>query len=126
MPLLMRLFIKLVINSLALFAADYLVSGIVIKDFWSGVIAAGLLGIMNASLKPVIVILTLPINLISLGLFTFVINAFMLKLVAWAVGGLVITGFWAAFWGAVIISFVSWLLSLFLDTDYNHYGHRGR
>ncbi|HEY3346680.1 MAG TPA: phage holin family protein, partial [Nitrospirota bacterium] len=71
MPLLMRLFIKLVINSLALFAADYLVSGIVIKDFWSGVIAAGLLGIMNASLKPVIVILTLPINLISLGLFTF-------------------------------------------------------
>jgi putative membrane protein len=122
----MRLFVKLIINSLALFAADYLLSGIVITDFWSGVIAAGLLGIMNASLKPVIVILTLPINIISLGLFTFVINAFMLKLVAWAVGGLVITGFWAAFWGAVIISFVSWLLSLFLDTDYNHYGHRGR
>ncbi len=107
---------KWLVNSLALFAADYLISGIVIYDFWSGLAAAALLGIVNAVIRPVIILLTLPINIMTLGLFTLVINALMLKLVAWLVGGISITGFWAAFWGAIIISLVSWFLSLFFDS----------
>jgi len=107
---------KWLVNSLALFAADYMVNGIVIYDFWSGLAAAALLGIVNAIIRPVIILLTLPINIMTLGLFTLVINALMLKLVAWLVGGITITGFWAAFWGALIISLVSWFLSLFFDS----------
>jgi len=107
---------KWLVNSLALFAADYLVSGITIYDFWSGLAAAALLGIVNAIIRPLIILLTLPINIMTLGLFTLVINAFMLRLVAWLVGGITITGFWAAFWGALIISLVSWFLSLFFDS----------
>lgn len=63
-----------------------------------------------------IILLTLPINIMTLGLFTLVINAFMLRLVAWLVGGITITGFWAAFWGALVISLVSWFLSLMFDS----------
>lgn len=107
---------KWLVNSLALFAADYLINGIVIYDFWSGLAAAALLGIVNAVIRPVIIILTLPINIMTLGFFTLVINALMLKLVAWLVGGIAITGFWAAFWGAIVISLVSWFLSLFFDS----------
>ncbi len=107
---------KWLVNSLALFAADYLVRGIIIYDFWSGLAAAALLGIVNAIIRPVLILLTLPINIMTLGLFTLVINAFMLKLVAWLVGGITINGFWAAFWGALVISLVSWFLSLFFDS----------
>lgn len=107
---------KWLVNSLALFAADYLVGGIIIYDFWSGLAAAALLGIVNAVIRPVIILFTLPINIMTLGLFTLVINAFMLRLVAWLVGGITITGFWAAFWGALIISLVSWFLSLMFDS----------
>ena len=107
---------KWLVNSLALFAADYLVSGLAIYDFWSGLAAAALLGIVNAVIRPVLIILTLPINIMTLGLFTLVINALMLRLVAWLVGGITITGFWPAFWGAIIISLVSWFLSLFFDS----------
>ena len=107
---------KWLVNSLALFAADYLVRGLTIYDFWSGLAAAALLGIVNAIIRPVLILLTLPINIMTLGLFTLVINAFMLRFVAWLVGGVTITGFWAAFWGALVISLVSWFLSLFFDS----------
>jgi putative membrane protein len=107
---------KWLVNSLALFAADYLVGGITIYDFWSGLAAAALLGIVNAVIRPVLILLTLPINIMTLGLFTLVINAFMLRFVAWLVGGITITSFWAAFWGALVISLVSWFLSLFFDS----------
>ena len=125
MPTIFRLLAKWLINSLALFAADYLVRGIVIYDFWSGLAAAALLGIVNAFIRPIVIVLTLPINIITLGLFTLVINALMLKLVAWAVGGIAIRGFWAAFWGALVISVVSWLISLLFDSDIKVVYRRG-
>ena len=95
-----KLLIKWLINSLAVFAAGYLTRGTHIADFWSGVIAAALLGIVNAFIRPVLVILTLPLSILTLGLFTLVINALMLKLVAWAVAGFAVEGFWAAFLGS--------------------------
>lgn len=127
MPTLTRLLVRWLINSLALFAAGYLVKGIVIYDFWSGLAAAALLGIVNAFIRPIIVILTLPINILTLGLFTLVINALMLKLVVWAVGGIAVHGFWAAFWGALVISIVSWVISLMFDADIKvSFRHGGR
>ena len=114
----MGLLAKWLVNSLALFAANYIISGINIYDFWSGLAAAALLGIVNAIIRPVVVLLTLPINIMTLGLFTLVINAFMLKLVAMVIGGITINGFWPAFWGAIVISLVSWFLSLLFDSRF--------
>lgn len=105
------------INLLALITAAVLIKGIRIQSIEMGILAAGFLGIVNAVIRPVVLVLTLPINLLTLGLFTLVINAAMLKLVATVVPGLVIEGFWAAFWGAFVISVVSWLLNLFVGGD---------
>src|SRR5512144_330597 len=105
------------INLLALIVAGSLIPGIRIQSIQMGIIAAGILGIVNAVIRPVVLILTLPINLITLGLFTLVINALMLKLVADLVPGLVIESFGAAFFGALVVSLTSWALNLFVSGD---------
>lgn len=112
------LLIKWLVNSLALFAADWLVAGIVIYDFWSGLAAAALLGIVNAVIRPVVIVLTLPITIVTLGLFTLVVNALMLGLVAWVIPDFAVNGFWAAFWGALIISLVSWFINTLFDSNW--------
>lgn len=99
--------------SFSLFVAAFLVKGIQILDFWSGLAAAALLGIVNTVVRPVLVVLTLPITLVTLGLFLLVINALMLELVAWLIDGFSISGFWSALFGSLIISFVSWLINRF-------------
>ncbi len=101
-------------NLLALVLAAALVRGIRIESIEMGILAAGILGIVNAVIRPVVLVLTLPINLLTLGLFTLVINAAMLKLVAAVVPGLVIDSFSAAFFGALIVSITSWLLNIFV------------
>ena len=76
---------------------------------------AGLvLGLINAIIRPVLILLTLPATLFSLGLFIFVVNAICLGLAAWLVPGFTISGFWAALFGAIVISVISWLLSALL------------
>ncbi len=105
------------INLLALVLAASLVPGIRIESIGMGILAAGILGIINAVIRPVVLVLTLPINLLTLGLFTLVINAAMLKLVAVLVPGLVIDSFGAAFFGALIVSITSWLLNIFVGGD---------
>ncbi len=104
-------------NLLALVLAAALVRGIRIESIEMGILAAGILGIVNAVIRPVVLVLTLPINLLTLGLFTLVINAGMLKLVAAVVPGLVIDSFSAAFFGALIVSITSWLLNIFVSGD---------
>ena len=110
-------FLRWSMNLLALVTAAVLIKGIRIQSIEMGILAAGILGIVNAVIRPVVLTLTLPINLLTLGLFTLVINALMLQLVSAVVPGLVIEGFWAAFWGAFVISLVSWLLNLFVGSD---------
>ena len=105
------------INLLALVVAGSMINGIRIESIGMSVVAAGILGLVNAVIRPVVLILTLPINLLTLGLFTLVINALMLELVAAVVPGFIIEGFWAAFWGALVISVVSWLVNLFVGGD---------
>lgn len=105
------------INLLALVSAATLIQGVRIESIAMGILAAGILGVVNAVIRPLVLLLTLPITLITLGLFTLVINAVMLQLVANLVPGFTIETFGAAFWGAFIISAVSWLLNLFVGGD---------
>ena len=110
-------FLRWSINLLALVVAGSLISGITIQSITMGIVAAGILGIVNAVIRPIVLILTLPINLLSLGFFTLVINAAMLMLVSEVVPGFVIGSFWAAFWGAIVISLVSWIVNIFVGGD---------
>jgi putative membrane protein len=103
----------------AVLASSWFLDGIRVSGFLPALFAAGLLGILNAVLRPLLIILTLPINILSLGLFTFVVNAFLLKIVSALVAGFDVRGFWTAVFGAIIIGGVSWLLNIFI-------GGRGR
>lgn len=105
------------INLLALVVAGSLINGIRIQSIGMSIVAAGFLGVVNAVIRPVVLILTLPINFLTLGLFTLIINALMLQLVAAVVPGFIIEGFRAAFWGALVVSVVSWVLNLFVGGD---------
>jgi len=104
-------------NLLALVVAAKLINGVRVQSLGMAVLAAGILGVVNAVIRPVVLLLTLPINILTLGLFTLVINAFMLKIVADLVPGFTIETFRAAFWGALVISLVSWLLNIFIGGD---------
>ncbi len=105
------LFIRWLILTISILAAAYLLKGIEVRGFFSAFFAAALLGILNALLRPVLLLLTLPINILTLGFFTFVINALLLMMVSGVIGGLVVSGFWAALLGSLVISLVSWLLT---------------
>lgn len=98
----------------AILVASYLLEGIVVSDFFSALLAAAVLGILNAFVRPVLILFTLPLNILSLGLFTFIINAFMLKLVSYLIDGFDVSGFWTALFGALIITLVSALLNSLL------------
>ena len=110
-------FLRWSVNLLALVIAGSLIPGIRIQSIQMGMIAAAILGVVNAVIRPLVLILTLPINLLTLGLFTLVINAAMLKLVADVVPGFVIESFRAAFLGALLISLISWVLNIFIGGD---------
>ena len=101
--------------TLAILVAAYLIDGIRVSGFFGAFFAAAILGILNALLRPVLLILTLPINILSFGLFTFVINALMLMMASGLIGGFQVHGFWAAVGGALLISIVSWLLNSFIS-----------
>lgn len=110
----MGFLLRLLLSALGLWLASELIPGIEVRGIWTLLGAALLLGIVNAIVRPVLVILTLPATLITLGLFLLVINAALLGLVAWMFDGFSISGFWAAFWGAVIVSVTGWLASSFI------------
>lgn len=99
------------VNALALLAAAALLPGVHIETVLAGVIAAALLGIINISIRPVLILVTLPLNVLTLGLFTFVINALMLMLVAWIVPGVAIDGFWWGVLAALVLSVVSGIVT---------------
>ncbi len=98
----------------AVLFASYMLEGIHVSGFLSAVWAAAMLGILNAFFRPIALILTLPINVLTLGLFTFVVNAVMLKMASGVIGGFEVRGFWTAVFGALIISLVSWALNTFI------------
>jgi putative membrane protein len=95
----------------AILLASYMFEGIRVGGFFSAFAAAAILGVFNAFLRPIALILTLPINIVTFGLFTFVINAVMLKMASGVVGTFEVQGFWTAVFGALIISLFSFALN---------------
>lgn len=107
----MYLLLRWIINALVLLGIAYIIPGFEVASFYSALIIVVILGLVNAVIRPILLLLTLPINILTLGLFTFVVNALMLWFVSSVVEGFVVTGFGPAFIGALILSFISWLLS---------------
>lgn len=111
--------LRLAISALGLWLASELVPGVDINGGWTLVIAALLLGIVNALVRPIVLVLTFPFTLITLGLFILVVNAAMFALVAAFLDGFHLGGFFAALFGALVVSITSWIASSFI-------GPRGR
>lgn len=109
------LFLRWLILTAAIYLAARFIDGIEVRGFMPAFLAAAALGVLNALLRPVLIILTLPLNILTLGLFTFVINALLLKMASGVIPGFEVHGFWPALFGALIISLVSWLLSSFIS-----------
>jgi putative membrane protein len=109
--------LRLAVSALALWVAARLVPGVDIEGGWTLVFAAILLGIVNAVVRPLAVIFTLPLTLLTLGLFLFVVNAAMFALTAALLDGFRVSGFFAAVFGAIVVSIVSWLASSFIGAD---------
>ncbi|MEK7606187.1 MAG: phage holin family protein [Patescibacteria group bacterium] len=113
----MHILIKLIVTAATLLLVAYVVPGFAVASFVTALIVAVVLGLVNLIIKPIVVILTLPINIITLGLFTFVINALLLWFVASFIDGFSIDGFIPAFIGALLISVVSWIVGRFSKDD---------
>jgi len=111
------LFIRWLILTLSILAAAYLLQGIEVSSFFSALFAAAVLGVLNAFFRPVLLLLTLPLNLLTLGLFTFVVNALMLLMTSGVIGGFHVQGFWSAVFGSLVISLVSWLLTSLVSDE---------
>jgi putative membrane protein len=107
----MRFLARLVLNGLAIIVATWLLPGIHIASPLSALVAGVILGFVNAIVRPVLLLLTLPFTLLTLGLFIFVVNAICFALTAWLVPGFSVDGFFSALFGALLVSVVSWILN---------------
>jgi len=109
--------LRAAITALGLWVASEILSGLVFDSTSKLIVAAILLGIVNAIVRPLAFILTLPITVLTLGLFLLVLNAGMVALVAWVVPGFTISGFWTAVGAALIVSLVSWAASSVIGSN---------
>jgi putative membrane protein len=107
----LRLLVVWLINTVALIAVAYLMPSITISSFGAALLAALVLGFLNAIIRPILVLLTLPVTVLTLGLFIFVINGLLFWAVSAFVSGFHVAGFWSGVLGAIVFSLVSWLLS---------------
>lgn len=101
------LFLKWIGLALAMMFVGWVIPGITITNFIAALIAAAVIALVNVVIKPILVFLTLPINILTLGLFILVINALLFMFVAYLVPGLEVNGFWSAFFGAILLSILS-------------------
>jgi len=107
-------FVRAIIVALGLWLATVWVQGVTIDGPTTLVLAGLLLGIVNSVIRPIAIVLTLPMTIVTLGLFLLVINAGMVALVAWMLPGMHVAGFWSALWTAVVVSLVSIVCSWFV------------
>lgn len=110
-------FARLIITALGLLAASKLVPGIAFDGWGSLIVAALLLGVVNAVVRPFILLLTLPLTVLTLGLFILVVNGISLALVAWLLPGFSVTGLAAATIGAIVVGITSWFASTFVGSS---------
>jgi len=111
------LLLKWLVNTMALFVVVNVVAGINVDRWQTMLVGALVLGLLNAFIRPLLLILTLPVNLLTLGLFTLVINGLVFYMAAWLVKGFHVTGFWSAFVAALVFSIVSYILNLLIHSD---------
>jgi putative membrane protein len=109
------LLLRWLILTASILFASYIIDGIHVSGFFSAFFAAVILGVLNAFFRPIVILFTLPINIMTFGLFTFVINALMLKMASGVIAGFEVRGFWSAVFGALIITVVNSLLTSFVN-----------
>src|SRR5881628_730648 len=107
----LKLLLVWLINALALLALPYLVPSVQVDSFYTALVAALLLGLINTLIRPLLVLLTLPVTILTLGLFIFVINGLLFWFAGSFVPGFTVAGFWPAVFGAIVYSVISWLLA---------------
>jgi len=107
----MRLLLRWLINAGALMLVSYVLHSVRIENFYVALVVALVLGLVNTIIRPIVVLLTLPVTLLTLGLFIFVINGLMFWFVASFIQGFEVTGFWSAVFGALVYSVISWAIS---------------
>jgi len=111
----MKTLFSWILNSVCLVGLTYYLPGISVAGFGRALLVVLVLGLVNALIRPVVLLLTLPINLLTLGLFTFVINALMFWLVGWLIEGFYVAGFVPAFWGALCMMVIGWIINVILN-----------
>lgn len=111
------LILRWLLNTLALAVSAWMIPGIQVEGIIPALFSALVLGVINAVIRPIVILFTLPINILTLGLFTLVINGLMLWMVSGLVSGFEVSGFWAAFFGAIVLSVISTVLSWFVRED---------
>lgn len=113
----MRLIISWILFSIAIYLTAYLLPGIQLADFTTALVAAIGLGLINAIIKPILLVLTLPLNILTLGLLTFVINALLVMLAAQIVTGFTVDNFWWALLFSLVVSVINGLLQAIIGSD---------
>ena len=107
----MKILAVWIINALSLLALPHIFTGIKVGSFYTAMIVALVLGLINAIARPIVLVLTLPLTILTLGLFIFIINGLLFWFVASFVEGFRVAGFWTAVWGAIAYSLISWACS---------------
>ena len=110
----MKLLLRWLVSALTLILLAYYLPGVRVDGGYTAIVVVLVLSLLNAVIRPILIVLTLPVNLLTLGLFSLVINALIFWLASTMVKGFYVEGFTAAFFGALIMSVVSWFTSLFL------------
>lgn len=113
----MNILLKWLVSTVAVMLTSYLLPGVTLTGFWAALWTALFLGLVNAFIKPLLVLLTLPINIVTLGLFTFVINAALILLASSVVKGFFVEGFWVALLFSVILSLFNYLANTIFSKD---------
>lgn len=117
----MNLIVKVLISALAVMVTQYILPGVSVDSFFTGIMVALMLGLFNATLKPVLVILTLPITVLTLGFFLLVINVFIIELAAGFLDGFSVDGFWWAVIFSLVLSFVTSVFNGLDNSEENRY-----
>ena len=115
----MRLLLVWALNAVALLLVPYIIPGVHLEDFYSALVAVLVLGLVNTLLRPIFVLLTLPVTLLTLGLFLFVVNALLFWFVGDILSGFRVDGFLSALFGSIVYSVASWLFSSIIKNKKN-------
>ena len=107
----MRILLGWAINALCLLALPYVLTAVQVQSFWTALLVALVLGLLNTFIRPILVVLTLPINLITLGLFTFIINGLLFWVTSRIIDGFSVASFWWAVVAAIVYGLISWAVS---------------